>query len=211
VRAPWVEATPWSIVLPPAPAWMSQAACLGEDPDLFHTEEKYLDRRGRTRRAVEICRGCPVRRACLEECYEPITAGIVRGEDAYTGEREWHDRAADPSSFGIWGGTTPEDRRALKHLPISLRIEVLLEQVERTGAPLRRRYQAAVEIVSTWSKLGRPQEVPARVFGRLVKRHGEAAVFRARRELGIRAEPDRRPGSGRVAGWRWSFPAELSA
>jgi WhiB family transcriptional regulator, redox-sensing transcriptional regulator len=67
--------------------WRSAGACLSADPDLFFpvsakgTGEKQISR------AKLICAGCGVRRECLEFAMS-------------------HDL-----SYGIWGGSTPEDRQ----------------------------------------------------------------------------------------------------
>jgi WhiB family transcriptional regulator, redox-sensing transcriptional regulator len=68
--------------------WRGAGACAHADPDLFFP----ISSAGRgARQIVEakaICGGCPVRQACLEFALE-------------------HDLM-----YGIWGGTTPEDRQA---------------------------------------------------------------------------------------------------
>jgi len=71
--------------LPPAPAWQRKANCLGVDPDLFFPE-----RGGSTREAKEVCRGCVVREECLEYAIEAN------------------------EKFGIWGGLSERERRALR-------------------------------------------------------------------------------------------------
>lgn len=67
-----------------APAWTEQALCAQTDPDEFFPEKG-----GSTRQAVAICRRCPVREQCLDYALEH-------------GER-----------FGIWGGVSERDRRAM--------------------------------------------------------------------------------------------------
>ena len=74
------------------PSWSDDAACRGElgvlffSPDVVETKEV---RAQRERRAKQICRECPVREACLESALT---------------QRE---------SYGIWGGFTEQERRAL--------------------------------------------------------------------------------------------------
>ncbi len=73
-----------------APA-LAGAACKGEDPDLFFAPdfERMADWEARIAKAKAVCARCPVRAACL----------------AYALEHDiW---------FGIWGGLTEDDRRAL--------------------------------------------------------------------------------------------------
>lgn len=71
-------------VTAPDPSWVDDAACAGMDPDLF-----FPDRYDDPAPAVAVCRTCPVAAACLAEA-------LQRGERS-----------------GIWGGTTPTDRRRL--------------------------------------------------------------------------------------------------
>lgn len=81
---------PW-IHLSPAAPWRKQAACLDAPAEVFFTERGYA-RAGKinpARQAInDYCLGCPVRLECLEE-------GMV--------ER-----------YGVWGGTTPKERRKLQ-------------------------------------------------------------------------------------------------
>ena len=66
-------------------SWQDQANCLGVDPDLFFPE-----RGASTREAKEVCRGCEVRKQCLDYAME-------------NGEK-----------FGIWGGLSERERRRLR-------------------------------------------------------------------------------------------------
>ena len=61
-----------------------KAACQGKDPDLWFPEKGES-----STEAIAICEGCPVRSECLEYAIE-------------AGE-----------AFGIWGGTTPAERRRM--------------------------------------------------------------------------------------------------
>lgn len=74
--------------------WRDDAACLGTDPALWFAREGDQRRSAaevkRIREAKAICEGCPVRRECLR-------FAVCGGE-----------------YFGIWGGTTEYDRRALR-------------------------------------------------------------------------------------------------
>jgi WhiB family redox-sensing transcriptional regulator len=70
-------------------AWQAAGSCRGKDIDLFFVPDG-VGRRERRRRedaAKRICGSCPVRTACLRHA-------VRVGE-----------------SFGIWGGTTPDERR----------------------------------------------------------------------------------------------------
>jgi WhiB family transcriptional regulator, redox-sensing transcriptional regulator len=67
--------------------WRSAAACLLADPDLFFPISSAGPAERQIRRAKTICGGCPVREKCLEFALS-------------------HEL-----TYGIWGGTTPEDRQ----------------------------------------------------------------------------------------------------
>ena len=76
--------------LAPYASWRLNAACRQVDPELFFpvgTTGPSIDQVGR---AKGICQACPVREACL--------GWALRNQIA----------------FGIWGGTTEEDRRLLR-------------------------------------------------------------------------------------------------
>lgn len=78
-------------LVPPAlPPFSSRTdlACRapGVDPDIFFSVVRTDDADGAAR---QVCAGCPARRECLRWAVE-------------------HDR-----SFGVWGGATPEERRAI--------------------------------------------------------------------------------------------------
>ncbi|MFB4318175.1 WhiB family transcriptional regulator [Actinomadura sp. 21ATH] len=71
--------------------WSDQAICRGADPDLFFPigySAPIL--REQERAAKAICANCPVTADCLS----------------------WALRVGEPD--GIWGGTTPEERRLLR-------------------------------------------------------------------------------------------------
>ncbi|MCB1258049.1 MAG: WhiB family transcriptional regulator [Microthrixaceae bacterium] len=61
------------------------ANCMGVDPDLFFPE-----RGASTAEAKAVCEGCVVKDLCLE-------SALANGE-----------------KFGIWGGTSERERRALR-------------------------------------------------------------------------------------------------
>ena len=88
-------------VLAPYPSWRLSAACRQVDPELFFpvdTTGPAIDQIGQ---AVGICQSCQVREACLSWA---LRNGIA---------------------FGIWGGTTEEDRQILRR--------GLVKQVSREG------------------------------------------------------------------------------
>jgi WhiB family transcriptional regulator, redox-sensing transcriptional regulator len=70
-----------------AAKWRSAAACLSADPDLFFPISAKGPGEKQVARAKIICGGCRVRQQCLEFALA-------------------HDQL-----YGIWGGTTPEDRQ----------------------------------------------------------------------------------------------------
>jgi len=67
--------------------WRSAGACLSADPDLFFPISSAGPAERQIARAKRICAGCRVRRECLDFALS-------------------HDQV-----YGIWGGTTPEDRQ----------------------------------------------------------------------------------------------------
>src|SRR6516225_7863628 len=71
-------------------AWRVHAACRRADPRLFFAAGPSEAAFAQAAQAKRICAGCPVRAVCLEW--------------ALTTERE----------IGVWGGTVPEERRALR-------------------------------------------------------------------------------------------------
>jgi WhiB family redox-sensing transcriptional regulator len=75
------------IVTGNAANWRSAAACLLADPDLFFPISSVGPAERQIARAKTICARCPVRRECLEFA---LGQGLA---------------------YGIWGGTTPEDRQ----------------------------------------------------------------------------------------------------
>ena len=69
-----------------ATAWRAAGACATADPGLFFPAGHGTVTGRQVRTAIQICAGCRVRRQCLE-------FAVSRGE-----------------AYGIWGGTTPEER-----------------------------------------------------------------------------------------------------
>jgi WhiB family redox-sensing transcriptional regulator len=66
-------------------AWTDQAACRGTDTEIFFPANADEEAE-----ALSICATCPVRAQCLEYA--------VRNKEIY----------------GIWGGTTPDQRRRIR-------------------------------------------------------------------------------------------------
>ena len=67
--------------------WQAEAACLSADPDLFFPISATGPAEQQIARAKKVCARCAVRLECLEFALD-------------------HDQM-----YGIWGGTTAEDRR----------------------------------------------------------------------------------------------------
>jgi WhiB family redox-sensing transcriptional regulator len=71
-------------------AWMSRGACQREDPELFFPVELTgAESLRRISAAKAVCGRCPVRRSCLSY-------------------------ALKTAQDGIWGGTTPDERYAMR-------------------------------------------------------------------------------------------------
>ncbi|TNY38169.1 WhiB family transcriptional regulator [Thermomonospora catenispora] len=78
-------------MLNPDKHWTDDAICRGADPELFYPINYSVPVMvEQVREAKFICAQCPVRAECLD----------------------WALRAGEPD--GIWGGTTPEERRYLR-------------------------------------------------------------------------------------------------
>lgn len=75
--------------------WRDSAACLNRDPEIFypHGTDQGQEETVPIIQAKRICGNCPVRGDCLAEA-------IARRD-----------------AFGIWGGLTPAERRALLRRP----------------------------------------------------------------------------------------------
>lgn len=78
----------------PAP-WTEQALCAQSDPDAWFPEVAGKGSFAAAHMAKRICFTCPVQRECLELA--------LSGADSYDG-----------TAHGIWGGTTPLERRELR-------------------------------------------------------------------------------------------------
>ncbi|MBV2353038.1 WhiB family transcriptional regulator [Streptomyces sp. J2-1] len=77
--------------------WRDDAACRHEDPDLFFPVGTTGPAHVQARQAKGVCAGCPVREQCLDWALD-------------TGQ-----------SIGVWGGTTENERRALRRRAASRR------------------------------------------------------------------------------------------
>lgn len=70
--------------------WQDRAACRDVDPELFFPIGNTGPALAQIGRAKGVCAGCPVRTPCLEWA-------LASGQDT-----------------GVWGGTTEDERRALR-------------------------------------------------------------------------------------------------
>ncbi|MEV2213967.1 WhiB family transcriptional regulator [Streptomyces sp. NPDC050997] len=70
--------------------WREHAACSHEDPDLFFPIGTTGPALVQEEQAKAVCRGCPVQEQCLQWALD-------------TGQ-----------TIGVWGGTSENERRALK-------------------------------------------------------------------------------------------------
>lgn len=75
---------------PSARSWVDLAACGEVDPEIFFPISTTGAALGQIHQAQAICARCPVAAACLDWA-------LRIGQD-----------------HGVWGGTTPEERRALR-------------------------------------------------------------------------------------------------
>jgi WhiB family redox-sensing transcriptional regulator len=70
--------------------WAARGACRHSDPELFFPVTTTGLAAGQVVRAKAVCAGCPVRVPCLD-------FALDSGQD-----------------FGVWGGTTGEERRLIR-------------------------------------------------------------------------------------------------
>ena len=80
-----------------SPDWRDQAACRDADPELFFPIGKGEPTLLQLDRAKQICARCPSRTPCLEWA-------LASGQEA-----------------GVWGGTTEDERRALRYQELGAR------------------------------------------------------------------------------------------
>jgi WhiB family redox-sensing transcriptional regulator len=73
-----------------SPRWMSRGACRAEDPELFFPTSAAGARLAQVSSAKAVCGRCPVQANCL-------SYALVTGQ------------------YGIWGGTTREERWPPRH------------------------------------------------------------------------------------------------
>jgi WhiB family transcriptional regulator, redox-sensing transcriptional regulator len=74
--------------------WRDHAACSGLDPDLFFPVSTSGASLTDIEAARRVCQRCPVATACLRWALD-------------------HRQVS-----GVWGGTTEEERHALRHVPV---------------------------------------------------------------------------------------------
>jgi WhiB family redox-sensing transcriptional regulator len=178
--------------------WRDHAACLGVDPELFFPERGEW---AKAERAKQVCRGCAVQGACLH--------------DALHGPQAAMDEA------GIFGGTTPRERRGLRRrtwsgaaASVTRQRDVAVQALERAHQVGRE--QAAreagvsrVALTKAWQRFG--LELPPRQVGGRVpptrfyndRAAAEAILLRAK-EIGLTAAA-KEAGVSRIAldsAWR---------
>ena len=97
---------------PNTSSWREHAACLDEDPNLFFPDgERGHAPMNQMELAREVCKRCPVRLDCLEGAFvQNITDGM-------------------------WGGTTPEERRSIKRRGVVTTLT--LDDIDRIVATSR--------------------------------------------------------------------------
>lgn len=178
--------------------WRDEAACLDADPELFFPEQGEW---AKARQAKAVCQRCAVRGPCLH--------------DALNGPQATHDET------GIFGGTTPRERRGLRRrtwtgapAPATRDRGLLVQALERARQVGRE--QAASELgisrvalTKAWERFGL-EPPPRRVGGRVppsrfyTDRAAAEAILARAREVGISAAA-REAGVSRIAldsAWR---------
>lgn len=84
------------------PEWMARGACQGKPPALFFRDEE--EDAGP---AKEICSTCGVKAECL-------SYALIQSKDA--------------TDAGIWGGTTPKERRAMRRRVRRARAQLIQDE-----------------------------------------------------------------------------------
>src|SRR6266545_855437 len=175
-------------------AWLAEAACRDQDPELFFPERGHA-RQGTA--AKQVCAGCPVQQPCRDLA---VRAASGRGDD-----------------HGIFGGTKPHERTRLRdnppfdHQQVWLRDRAQAEHAHQLAVQVGPQ-QAAAQLGTHASTLrraweqwgldypGRPRSSP---YAR-DREHAERA-FRLVEELGSVKAAAGQLGSSRsavVAGWQ---------
>ena len=91
--------------------WRRNAACTGEDPELFFPIGSAGPAARQTQQARQVCQGCPVRLACLEWALQV-------GAD-----------------YGVWGGMSEDDRQSLRRRSRSTRASRRVQPPPATAIP----------------------------------------------------------------------------
>jgi WhiB family transcriptional regulator, redox-sensing transcriptional regulator len=107
------DTSPWRSMGAARTDWRDHAACRGLDPDLFFPVTTAGASLAEIEAARRVCQRCPVTTPCLRWA---LDLGQVSG---------------------IWGGTTEEERRALRRVPVPR------PQAEPVPTGLRPKTQAA--------------------------------------------------------------------
>lgn len=111
----------------PDRAWMAEGACVDEDPAIFFP----IVARGQHHmydEARRLCDSCPVREACLAYALT-------------------HDEA-----WGVWGGLTAEERRALRRVSLRLVPCVVCGERFQSRNSHHRYCSTRCHLASRWSR-----------------------------------------------------------
>jgi WhiB family transcriptional regulator, redox-sensing transcriptional regulator len=106
--------------MPWTPDWTTRAACRDEAPDKLFVQGAAQNR------AKTVCLGCPVRTECLADALD------------------------NRVEYGVWGGMTERERRALLRRRPEVRswrqfLEAAKEKYERSGEEVDPRFDAATQ------------------------------------------------------------------
>jgi WhiB family redox-sensing transcriptional regulator len=116
------------------PSWMERAACIDMPLDVFFPGPGRLGAAD-TRKAVAICRQCPVRQACLDYALEhPDMAGVWGGTSHR--ERNRIHKGATPPRYDA-PNTTQGDKMTDPDQSIKAAIRDAMESMERAEQKIR--------------------------------------------------------------------------
>lgn len=75
--------------------WMRRGACIGEDPELFHSQSAVT-----MTLAKKVCQQCPVVARCLDYALTRMTSERT----------DCSPETAPIGQYGVWGNTLPNER-----------------------------------------------------------------------------------------------------
>jgi WhiB family transcriptional regulator, redox-sensing transcriptional regulator len=148
---------------PAAPAgadWRSLSACRDADPELFFPLSAWGPGQAQTASAKAVCASCQVRSDCLQ-------FALRSGQE-----------------FGVWGGTSEDERRALRRAQLVRTPRPVAESAQRS-----KRRRAAQPV-----RLSRPVRPAMASLASSTSRSGSGLPLRVRPAAAVRSAAATSPG-----------------